>query len=818
MKDEPGVVAGELVLDIESTIVGDVADAETETAAIEALSDELGVTSSEEILAALEHWGDADVERLIEAAAFWEDMNDLVEAVVEWDEEPVDATEAEFVVLDPATAHPTKIEVIRAVKAALAEGIPGAFEREPDEEFVETQFFDFSYLEGRIEIERYWVNEPFAFVTILYDPVDREYEYQVVEPMLDQFETYVREDLVTLLRNSLMYQDISESERDREEVFAERSHRLIEKHAATVDPGSLLKIHYYLTRDFIRFGPIDAMMHDPSIEDISCDGADVPVYVYNRGYRNLRSNVVFGERRLNSFAVQLAQRAGKQLSVSEPLVDASLPDGSRVQITLGGAISTRGSNFTIRKFSAVPITPVDLVAWNTFSAEEMAYFWLAIENNKSLIFAGGTGSGKTTSMNAVSFFIPPGSKLVTIEDTREIDLPHENWIQSVSRHGVGEQARGEISMYDLLQSALRQRPEYLVVGEIRTEQRVALTFFQAMSTGHTSYTTIHADSVETALSRLQNPPLTIPAQMLQELDIISIQRQSYIEDTRVRRTRSVTELFEDPADPNAIDTNEVFEWNPEHDAHDRVGESRVLSEIARERGWDEEELAHQLAQRVQVLDYMVDNDITDVEEVAGTIRMFSKDRQYVMDRIEAGDLDPSDFDVDVRFGPTEVLDRSAAVVEAEPDVEAPPDGATLEDLGEELDRIADSSSEFDFGEDRVTPRENGQSRRRDEAEPSRREEGTAPVSHLDESGSRSEDPVESVSDDRESASASDDRESASVSEDGASAPGEDDGASAPDEDGASASDDGVDGEERTATTPEGDGESAGESAGDEDER
>ncbi|WP_255195277.1 type II/IV secretion system ATPase subunit [Halorarius litoreus] len=514
----------------------------------------------------------------------------------------------------------------------------------PSDEFIGESFFDFSYLENRYEVERYWVNEPFAFVSIVYDDEAKEYRYHVSEPTLDTFEKYVRKDLVTLLRNSLMYFDFDEdSDTERERVFIENAKELIEEHAATVEAGTLHKVLYYLRRDFVHYGPIDAVMRDDGIEDISCDGIDVPVYVYHREYRDLRTNIRFKKQQLNSFTVRLAQQAGKQLSISNPLVDASLPDGSRIQLTMGGDVSTRGSNFTIRKFADIPYTPVDLINWNTFSLEQMAYFWLAIENNKSLVFAGGTGSGKTTSMNAISFFIPPASKVVTIEDTREIDLPHDNWIQSVTRSSASGEGRGEVSMYNLLQAALRQRPEYLVVGEIRTEQRVALTFFQAMGTGHTAYTTMHADSIETVLSRLQNPPLSVPVQMLQDLDIVSIQRQTFIGDRRVRRNAGTYELYAGEDNPNEIAINRVFEWDPANDVHERFGDSRVLAEVAHDRGWSATELAEELDRRQRVLAYLVENSISDYHSVAGVIHMYSKDPEFVIESIEEEALEPAEL-------------------------------------------------------------------------------------------------------------------------------------------------------------------------------
>jgi flagellar protein FlaI len=541
--------------------------------------------------------------------------------------------------------------IIREVKAYYdSVDLDVEFAERPSDEFIETRWFDFSYLDDVVQIERHWVNRPYAYVSILFDTRAKEFRYHVNEVTLDGFESYVREDLTRILRNSLMYQDI-DADAGREVVFEERSKEEIAEHAATVEDGSIYKLLYYLLRDFLAFGKIDPLMRDESLEDISCDGIDVPVFVYHRAYRDLRTNVVFPSDQLASFVVQLAQRAGKHISVSDPLVDASLPDGSRIQLTLGGEIATRGSNFTVRKFADVPYTPVDLIKWNTFDVDQMAYFWLAIENNKSLVFAGGTGSGKTTSMNAIGFFIPHNSKVVSIEDTREMTLPHDNWIQSVTRESVMEGGRGEVSMYELLQAALRQRPEYLLVGEVRTEQRVGLTFFNAIATGHTSYTTIHADSVDGALGRLANPPLSIPAQLVQDLDVIAIQKQIFQDDERVRRNQEVAEILptEDFSD---VSYQTVFDWDPREDVYVQVNDSHLLAEIAEERGWTTDGVQAELAARRDVLAALVDADITDYDDVTTIIHDFAKDRDAVLDAVDADGLDAylgNDTDVADRF-------------------------------------------------------------------------------------------------------------------------------------------------------------------------
>ncbi|WP_226041018.1 type II/IV secretion system ATPase subunit [Natrinema sp. DC36] len=519
-----------------------------------------------------------------------------------------------------------------------------AFPGRPSDAFIEGEFFDFTYLDDYEEVERYWVNRPYAYVTVLYDDATNTNRYHVVEPDLDEFEEYVREDLIRSLRSDLMYKEF-DGEVNRAAAFDEEVPRVMREHAATVGDGSLQQLLYYLRRDFVNYGKIDPIMRDRAVEDISCDGAAKPVFVYHHGYRDLRTNLAFGDERLSAYVVRLAQRAGKHLSVADPLVDASLPDGSRVQLTLGGEVTTGGANFTVRKFAEVPFTPVDLVNWGTFSLEQMAYLWLAVENNASLMFAGGTGSGKTTSLNAVSMFVPPESKVVSIEDTPELTLPHDNWIQSVTRDGVTAGGRGSVGMFDLLQAALRQRPEYLVVGEIRTESDVALTFFQSIATGHTAYTTFHADSVRGLLSRLRNEPLNVPTQMIGNLDIVSIQQQTTQNGKRVRRNRRLVEFSHgDPdGDADEIAPHEVFRYDPHADRFEQTSGSTVLGAIADERGWTPGHIERELDRREAVLRYLLEAEITDYESVARVIQGFIRDPEYILEEVRAGDLDPDEI-------------------------------------------------------------------------------------------------------------------------------------------------------------------------------
>ncbi|MFB6217837.1 MAG: type II/IV secretion system ATPase subunit [Halobacteriaceae archaeon] len=346
--------------------------------------------------------------------------------------------------------------------------------------------------------------------------------------------------------------------------------------------------------------------------------------------------MTFAEERLDAFVTRLAQRAGKSLTAADPLLDASLPDGSRAQFTLGTDVSLRGSTFTIRRFSEDPFTPTDLVDFGTFGLDQMAYLWLLVEEGKSVLFASGTGSGKTTSLNAISYFIPPGNKVVSIEDTPELRLPHQNWVRNVTRESSTGGEQGAITMFDLLESALRQRPEFLLVGEIRANPQVAFTFFQAISTGHTAF---HADSAEGAMRRLENEPLNIPGQMIGSLDVVSIQRQVRTAEGRVRRNHKLVELTPE-RDGSGVRTRDVFARDPATDEFEQRAPSLRLEEIKYERGWDDQRLRRELSLRREVLRYLRREDINYHDDVGRVIHTFYRQPELVVERIREDALEP----------------------------------------------------------------------------------------------------------------------------------------------------------------------------------
>jgi flagellar protein FlaI len=338
----------------------------------------------------------------------------------------------------------------------------------------------------------------------------------------------------------------------------------------------------------------------------------------------LPTNIVFEtERELNSFIVRLAYLSGRHISLASPMLDATLPDGSRVQLTYGSEITRRGSTFTIRRFRVDPLTISDLITFNTMSSEMAAYFWYVIENRASILVAGRVAAGKTTTLNCLSMFIKPEFKIVSVEDTAELNLPHENWIPSVARVGADEKGTSSITLFDLLRAAVRQRPDFIIVGEVRGKE--AYTLFQAMATGHLGLSTIHAESAEAVLQRLESEPMNIPKQMLTMIDYILVQSRVELGDKPARRVRTVTEVIGLHPKTKEIQTHEVYKWNAKTDSFSYSGRSFILERIINRKGVEKEEVQKELYQRKIVLEWMARNNIRRYTEVANVIREYYAD-------------------------------------------------------------------------------------------------------------------------------------------------------------------------------------------------
>ncbi|MDK2892217.1 type II/IV secretion system ATPase subunit [Methanohalophilus sp.] len=491
----------------------------------------------------------------------------------------------------------------------------------------------FSFASAKKEIELYPINPPYSYVRITYDADLHEYMYTVLEPILSTNEKELLESIKERLVESI---DINLSETNRtnaETLLREEFKQFLRDYSIETSALVREKISYYLIRDFLNYGKIDVMMRDPDIEDISCDGPNTPVYIYHRKYESITSNVQFDtDEEVDSFVIRMAQICGKHISIANPLLDATMPDGSRIQLTLGREITTRGSTFTIRRFNENPITPAELVDFHTFSASMMAYLWLAVESRKSIIFSGGTASGKTTAMNAVSMFIQPEMKIVSIEDTRELNIAHPNWIPGVTRETFSGESKGSIEMYELLRASLRQRPEYIIVGEVRGAE--AYVLFQAMSTGHTTFSTIHADSVQSIVHRLKNPPINVPRIMIQALDIVSIQALVKVGSERLRRSISISEIVGVDPRTGELLTNEVFVWNATNDSFQYSGRSYVIESMMENRGWDESKIKLELQQRQQVIEWARRKGISNFKDFSKIVVAYKREPDTIMKLVE----------------------------------------------------------------------------------------------------------------------------------------------------------------------------------------
>ena len=306
-------------------------------------------------------------------------------------------------------------------------------------------------------------------------------------------------------------------------------------------------------------------------------------------------------------------------------------DSSRLNATYGSEITTRGSSFTIRKFREDPLTIVNLILFKTLSPEMAAHLWLAVQYGDSIMISGGTASGKTTTMNAISHFIPPSSKVITIEDTREIQLPHENWIAGLTRERKGDQVGTSIDMYTLLVAALRQRPEYMIVGEVRGRETMAV--FQAMATGQVCYATIHADSVASIVHRLENPPINIPRILILGLNLIVLQAQVRVRNRRTRRIKELTEIIGIEPVTNEIVSNVVYRWNPAKDDFRFSGHSRLYEKIMDIENMTTVEILGEVKRRAEVLRWMAYKGYTDYHQVAQVVNEYYRDPEGLWSRV-----------------------------------------------------------------------------------------------------------------------------------------------------------------------------------------
>ncbi len=471
----------------------------------------------------------------------------------------------------------------------------------------------------------------------VYDLPGYKRRYTVIQPELSEEERSKKE---TILAEILKHAPTEAAYGDRKAFqtvlrrLLRRSVRLVDEDAPSlferwthprvwVSSEELKRVRYHIERDVIDHGIIEPILRDPYLEDIHSVGTTT-VHVVHKVFGMLGTNVQFENLdALDSYLRNLSERIGRPVSDSRPIVDGALSDGSRINIIYSEDISRGGASFTIRRFSEKPPTMVQLIKWGTFSPQIAAYLWLALEHGMSIFMSGETASGKTTSLNAMLSFIRFDSKIYTAEDTPEVIVPQPVWQRLITREAGPHEAH--VELFDLVKSALRSRPDYIVVGEVRGKEGSAA--FQAIQTGHAVLTTFHASSIQKMIQRFTGDPINVPIRFMDNLNIALFQEIIYGDGRLMRRCSSVQEILRYSEEKGGVLTREIFTWDPVRDAHHFRGmyNSYVLeNKIAAKIGYENvREIYEELFARAKIIKQMVDKNILDYDSVNRIFAIYS---------------------------------------------------------------------------------------------------------------------------------------------------------------------------------------------------
>ncbi len=482
---------------------------------------------------------------------------------------------------------------------------------------------------------RYPLIEPYAYAHIYWDRLANELVYLLEEPPLNENERSLLSTIENGIFELLNISFINVNDTNAILAYLEKNIKvLLAELGIKVTEEIFLKLMYYVYRDFVGLNEIEPLMRDYFIEDIECNGVNTPLYIVHRKYHNIRTNIIFDDMdKLANFIEKLAQKCGKYISYANPILDGRLPDGSRANATYSQEISSRGPTFTIRRFVAEPWSPVKLMQFKTLSPEMLAYLWILIEYESNFVIIGGTGSGKTSLLNGLAFFIPPAARVVSIEDTRELHLMHENWLPSVSREatGVGVEGKfGEVDLFTLLKESFRQRPDYVIVGEIRGQE--AYVLFQGAASGHPSACTMHAEDVSTMIRRLETPPINLPPSLVETIDIACVITQAKVKGEAVRRVKEIVEIISVGETLSSLKLNTPFIWDPASDNFFFKTESHMFDKLVKRYGLTKEFIMREFTIRTKLLMELYRQNVTGYKEVQEVLHAYYKAPQLVMRR------------------------------------------------------------------------------------------------------------------------------------------------------------------------------------------
>lgn len=462
-----------------------------------------------------------------------------------------------------------------------------------------------------------------------YDVIKQEYSYEE-KILLGE----MRENLVDLAISTGENYQVSE-----EKLLNDIKHflflRLSEPNQNNdISNEYLDRLSRKFLRDIIGYGQIDPLIQDDELEEIMIIATGKPVFVYHRKYGMMKTNLEFeNDQEIRDLIDSIARQINRRIDQESPILDGRLIDGSRINATIP-PVSPDGPSLTIRKFRRDPLTIIDLINSRTISLDLAGFLWLCIDGlgvkSANAIISGGTSSGKTTTLNALSAFINPNERIITIEDTLELQIPHEHVIRMETRPANVE-GKGELTMNDLVKNSLRQRPDRIIVGEVRAGE--AITLFTALNTGHSGFGTLHSNDARETITRLTNEPMSVPEIMIQAIDFIIMQNRIYTPSgISFRRVSEVAEVV--GMEEGTVQLNKIFQWNPERDTIENVSvTSNTLQQIANLSGKSMPELKSEIENRKIVLKHMINQQIRSVDDVNSVIELYYKNPQKVLNRI-----------------------------------------------------------------------------------------------------------------------------------------------------------------------------------------
>ncbi|MFQ5975872.1 MAG: CpaF family protein [Candidatus Hydrothermarchaeales archaeon] len=465
--------------------------------------------------------------------------------------------------------------------------------------------------------------------------------YQVIIP---KFTKYEKELLELAEKTAVEEIEIDpatlEDKEEAKEIFTEKVQMIIEQLYFGVNPAKLKSMTQLVVLNMVGYGQLELLFEDEKLEEIMVIGSERPVYVTHTKYGTCRTNLVFeSDEEIERILDKIASSVGKRIDRSVPLLDARLSDGSRSNATIP-PISLDGPTLTIRKFKADPLTVVDLINFRTLTTDVSAYLWLIADGfgikPGNILVAGGSGSGKTTTLNCLCSFVPTTDRVITIEDTAELQLPLEHWVRLETRPPSVE-GEGEVTMDDLVKNTLRMRPDRVIVGEVRGPE--ARTLFTAMNTGHDGCMgTLHSNSAKETITRLTNPPMQVPKIMMPALDLVLMEQKIYYKGKTLRRITEIAEIAGQEGEKTAL--NNVYEWDAKTDTLKPTGVPSVLkTKIAKLKGIDLDGIEDEVSRRKMVLDWMVKKNINRIDKVGTVVNRYYSNVEGLMEEIHNNSLE-----------------------------------------------------------------------------------------------------------------------------------------------------------------------------------